>query len=273
MLIRIVVVAALAAAAVLAWMWYQEFREPAVPPELTTISPPEREPSEPRHPVPEPLPEPGYEIETDPPGEAEQPRPLPELPPLEDSDGWIHDRLAELAGAQAVENWLVDERLIERAVVFVNSLDADPIPQRMWPLQPAPGPARVREGEDDRLLWDEANADRYAPVIAVIETVSPEAAARFYLNHYRLFQQAYAEMAGSGAYFNDRLVEVIDHLLATPDFPEPIEVESWEGRYRFADESLEEQSSGRKMLLRMSNEQARELREWLEEVRSHITDA
>ena len=34
---------------------------------------------------------------------------------------------------------------------------------------------------------------------------------------YPLFQQAYEDLGYPGKYFNDRLVEVIDHLLQTPE--------------------------------------------------------
>jgi len=43
-----------------------------------------------------------------------------------------------------------------------------------------------------------------------------------YVEYYPLFQQAYDDLGYPSAYFNDRLVEVIDHLLETPDTKDPM---------------------------------------------------
>ena len=42
-----------------------------------------------------------------------------------------------------------------------------------------------------------------------------------YKQYYPLFQQAYVDLGYPEGYFNDRLVEVIDHLLATPGRDRP----------------------------------------------------
>lgn len=272
MLTRILVVVIVLVAAAMAWLWYEEFRDPAVPVESATIEPPELEDPEPTHPVPEPSPEPLPEPDTDAGADGPDPvpRPLPILPRLDESDGWILERLAEMFGAEGVEQWLVEERIVERAVVFVNNLDTRPIPVRMWPVQPLAGSPEIG-GEDESLSWSEQNAARYEPAVETLLTVDPEVAAGFYIRHYRLFQQAHTELAQSEDYFNDRLVEVIDHLLETPEMPAEFKVEDWEGRYRFADEDLEAESPGRKMLLRMGPENADAVRSWLREFRGHVT--
>lgn len=271
MLTRILVVLIVLAAVVTAWLWYDQNRQPAEP-GRATIEPVAPEPPEARYPVPETLPEPEPAPESDQAaGQADtEPRPLPPLPELDESDDWIRERLADLLGAEAVANRLVDERLIERAVVFINSLDGRAVPLRMWPLRPLDSDAEIREA-GERLFWDRSNAARYRPWIDLMESVDPEAAARLYVHHYRLFQEAYARLAPSQDYFNDRLVEVIDHLLAAPEAPPEPEVESWEGRYRFADEDLEAESFGRKTLLRLGPGQAGEVRDWLREFRAHVT--
>ena len=46
--------------------------------------------------------------------------------------------------------------------------------------------------------------------------------ASIYVRYYPLFQEAYEELGYPGRYFNDRVIEIIDHLLQTPDIVEPI---------------------------------------------------
>ena len=70
-----------------------------------------------------------------------------------------------------------------------------------------------------------------------------------YVRLYPLFQRAYEELGYPGQYFNDRVVEVIDSLLATPNVTEPIKVKritvdggapsAGGGLYVFEDLSLE----------------------------------
>jgi len=62
---------------------------------------------------------------------------------------------------------------------------------------------------------------------------------RVYLRFYPLFQQAYQDLGYPNGYFNDRLVKVIDVLLATPQIAGPIELVRPKVMYAFADPTLE----------------------------------
>lgn len=274
MLTRFLVVLVLLVAAVMAWLWYDEYRQPEAPVEPASIELPDPEDPEPRHPVPEPSPDPAPMPEPDEDDDRPDPapEPLPELPRLDESDDWIVERLAGMFGAESVGDWLVEERIIERAVVFINNLDAKPVPIRMWPVRPLDSSPEIDGDDEAPLVWSEDNAARYESAVETLLAADPETAAQFYIRHYRLFQQAYAELAESENYFNDRLVDVIDHLLDAPEVPQRPEVEEWEGRYRFADPDQEAESAGRKMLMRLGPEQARQVRDWLQAFRGHITN-
>jgi hypothetical protein len=101
---------------------------------------------------------------------------------------------------------------------------------------------------------------------------------------YPLFQQSYQELGYPRGYFNDRLVEVIDQLLATPEPVGPLAVHLTEVkgpitsdrpwvRYEFADPALQALPAGSKMLLRMGPDNARRLKAKLAELRAAITRA
>jgi hypothetical protein len=81
--------------------------------------------------------------------------------------------------------------------------------------------------------------------------------ATLYFRYYPLFQQAYRDLGNPDGYFNDRLVEVIDHLLATPDVPEPIRLVRPKVMYEYADPKLQALSSGQKLLIRLDSAQRR----------------
>ena len=70
--------------------------------------------------------------------------------------------------------------------------------------------------------------------------------------------------------FNDRLVDVIDLLLATPTPEEPITLMRPKVLYEYSLEELEELSAGQKLLLRMGSEHAATIKEVLREFRAQI---
>ena len=109
-------------------------------------------------------------------------------------------------------------------------------------------------------------------------------AAALYVQWYPMFQQAYRELGYPQGYFNDRMVAVIDRLLATPEPAPPLTVRLTEVkgpiaserpwvRYEFADPALEALPAGSKMLLRMGPEQAQRLKGKLAAFRAAITRA
>jgi hypothetical protein len=77
-------------------------------------------------------------------------------------------------------------------------------------------------------------------------------------------------MGYSRRYFNDRLVEVIDHLLATPDPATPLLLEPRIRRVIYADPALEALSAGQKILLRMGDENRRRVVKVLRDFRTAI---
>ena len=81
-----------------------------------------------------------------------------------------------------------------------------------------------------------------------------------YVRHYPLFQQAYREIGYPNGHFNDRLVEAIDLMLATPEAPASLKLVQPKIFYEFADRDLEQLPAGQKLMLRIGREQ-REARE------------
>jgi hypothetical protein len=249
-----------------AWFYWSQGRapEPRVeeerPPAASTAT---EAPSEPVHPLPEPEP-----------ATTEKPALRP-LPPLDQSDEYFEMALTDLFG-NALEEQLVDARLIERMVATVDNLPRDEVAERIKPLDTVPGQFTVESesenGANARYSIDPANYERYDALVAMVTDTSPEDMAELYRRFYPLFQKAYVDLGYPDAYFNDRVVEVIDHLLATPDIAEPVELVRPHVLYEFADPELESLSSGQKAMLRIGSENRAVVKAKLQEFRQLITE-
>ena len=114
------------------------------------------------------------------------------------------------------------------------------------------------------------NAARYAPYVGLVEAIDAKKAVALYVHLYPLFQQAYVDLGYPNGYFNDRLVQVIDNLLATPDVQGPIRLVVPHVLYQYEDPELEGRSSGQKLLLRMGSANAGKVKAKLRELRAAI---
>jgi hypothetical protein len=88
---------------------------------------------------------------------------------------------------------------------------------------------------------------------------------------YPLFQQAYQELGYPKGHFNDRLVDVIDHLLAAPEVTAPVKLVRPKVFYLFADPALEARSAGQKILMRVGSENAALIKAKLRDIRGELT--
>ncbi len=77
-------------------------------------------------------------------------------------------------------------------------------------------------------------------------------------------------MGYPSAYFNDRLIEVIDHLLAAPEVKDPVSLVQPAVRYEFADPALQSLSAGQRIMLRMGNANAMKVKAKLREIRREL---
>lgn len=194
---------------------------------------------------------------------AEPPSPLPALA---ESDGALRDALARLIGSRALAALVQPDRLAMRIVATVDSLPRASAPARLLPLRPAPGTFETADGK----AIGARNAARYEAYMALLRAVDARACVDLYVRFYPLFQKAYAELGFPKAYFNDRLIEAIDNLLATPKVAEPIALVRPKVLYEFAAPELESASAGQKILLRMGSTNSAKVKAKLREIRAEL---
>jgi hypothetical protein len=193
-----------------------------------------------------------------------------ELPSLDDSDRAMREGLSGLFGARRLAEFFVVEGIIPRIVATVDGLPRDPVPLGVWPVKPMAGEFLV-ERDGAGLAISPKNQARYESHVRLAESVEPRKLVALYIRYYPLFQRAYEELGNPQGYFNDRLVEAIDDLLATPEVPGPFRLVKPHARYEFADPALQARSAGQKLLLRMGPQHASHLKVVLRQIRQGVT--
>jgi len=151
----------------------------------------------------------------------------------------------------------------------VDSLARQDVAARMNPAKP-PADKFVTAGEGDSIVLGAANFARYAPWIELVDSLDADATVALYKRLYPQFQAAYENLGNPDGYFNDRVVEVIDHLLSAPEAPATIALAQPNVLYEFADPALEAESAGRKLLLRMGPGNAARVKAKLREIRNRV---
>ena len=217
----------------------------------------------------EPAPAPGtprYPIESaTPQAAAETP-----LPAVADSDPSLQDALASLFAGAPLDRIFHMEQIVPRFVATIDNLPRQTVALSRMAVKPIGGNPDTTQA-DGRILLRADNETRYQPYLKVMEQVDTQKLVQAYVRYYPLFQKAYVELGYPNGYFNDRLVEVIDHLLAAPDVPAPIALVQPKVLYEFADPALESRSAGQKILMRMGPVNEARVKVKLRDIRRALT--
>ena len=259
---KIVIVVALAVVGGVGyWFWSQgrEAPAPVVPP--APVAPAPRPPPPPdtrpegqiQHPLTPPSPEPRARA----------------LPGLDESDPFVRERMNGVFGARRLAEFFLMEGFIRRLVATIDSLPREQVASDSWPVRPVSGELVV-DTDSSGLMLSTRNQERYLSRVRLAESIDPKRLVDSYARLYPLFQQAYRDLGYPKGYFNDRLIEVIDHLLQTPEVTGLIRLQQPNIRYQFADPDLQGRSAGQKLLLRMGPEHARRIKKVLKDLRVEI---
>lgn len=213
--------------------------------------------------VPAPAAEPAIQY----PIEAVEP-PAQPLPELAESDGAVSDALAELFGGD-LEKFFNLRDIVQRVVATIDNLPREHVSLRLMPVKPLPG-LFVTTGKGESLALSPENAARYRPYVRMVEAVPTAVLVAVYRRFYPLLQKQYENLGYPERYFNDRVVVVIDHLLAVPDVERPVLLTQPRVLYEFVDPKLEGLSAGQKVLVRMGRENVIKVKAKLREIREAL---
>jgi hypothetical protein len=194
-----------------------------------------------------------------------------------DPDAAVAAGLNSLFGAQELAAWLFPDRLARRLVATTDNLSRNTRTEQLRPLRAPAGALLVKREIVDATVGEERitlaaeNTARYNVPVALLAKTDMQQAAMLYRQLYPLLQRAYEDLGYPGRYFNDRVVDTIDHLLKTPEPEGPLLLEQPKVLYQFADADLEALSSGQKLLLRMGVAHARVVKQKLREFRGLVS--
>ena len=242
-----------------AYYLYYSSKAPAPPP-----APPSRADAGPAKGSAQAEPAIRYPLET-----AAAEKPATPLPSLDESDAAFREALAGVLGKKSLAELLRPERIVRHIVATIDNLPRATAASRVMPLTPTPG-AFVVDGRSDGALIGRGNPARYAQRIRVLQSIDARQLVDLYLRFYPLLQNAYVELGYPGRYFNDRLIEALDDLLAAPDIVAPIKLVRPKVLYQYADPELEARSAGQKIMLRIGVGNAGLVKAKLREIRREI---
>ena len=192
------------------------------------------------------------------------------LPALDVSDSTMKNALGGLFSDQTLIELFQLQDFVRRIVATVDNLPRNKVALRLIPVKRAGGKFLVA-GKDGSLAISALNAARYALHLRLAAAIDTGKLVALYIHFYPLFQQAYQELGYPKGYFNDRLVDVIDHLLAAPEVKAPVKLVQPNVFYLFADPELEARSAGHKLLMRVGSDNASMIKAKLSDIRSELT--
>lgn len=195
---------------------------------------------------------------------------LAALPPLDASDAVMLAALQTLWSGGGIASFLEPRDLIRNFVATVDNLPRHALAAQKSPVKPVAGSFGTASAGNG-LVIGESNPLRYAPYVRLLESVDAKGLVTLYARHYPLFQQAYRELGYPNGHFNDRLVEAIDLMLATPESQAALKVVQPKIFYEFADRDLEQLPAGQKLMLRIGRENAALVNKRLREIRALVT--
>jgi hypothetical protein len=249
-------VIAVLAIALLTFAWFRYGRAPE-PTEPETSPPPAADSGA------------GTEPASTPPPAADA-TPVEPLPSLSHSDPYVKVELDALFGS-GLEELLAKEAIIEKFVATVDNLPRDKFAERLRPVGKLSGTfTAVESTAADHYEFAPDNERRYDYLVSLLTTTPTDDLVKMYGRFYPLLQEAYVGLGYPDGEFHVRLLEVLDHLSATPEPDGAPSLVRPHVLYQYADADLEALSSGQKILLRMGPQHRAAVRERLNELRDAL---
>lgn len=198
--------------------------------------------------------------------------------PPDNARSLVEAGLNELLGPRTVLKMLQVDQFVARVVATVDNLGRGFAAPRLWPVNPTAGRFEVVK-QGGQTVISAANHARYAAFVALVSQLDAARTVALYTRFYPLFQRAHEDLGYPRQHFNDRLVDVIDLLLATPEPVGPVAVHLVEisgpvkpvrpwVRYEYLDPALQALPAGPRMLLRLSPADRQQVKAKLQQLRA-----
>lgn len=196
--------------------------------------------------------------------------PVVDLPRLNDSDGFVVEKLKGLSSGAALLNFLVDDQLVRKVVVLVENVSRGQYPQTALPYKPVTEEMQVTSVDGKLFTMDEASYHRFDAAIAAFVALDTDQAVGLYRLLSPLLQQAYAEIGFRDAEFEQALIRAIDAVLMAPEVEGPFQLVKPSVMFLYADTRLEELANINKQLIRIGPDNSAQLKAKLREFKQAL---
>ncbi len=195
------------------------------------------------------------------PPSAQQPTPEPiKLPDLDDSDGFVRERMQQVSEDAHFSRWLTADDLLRRSASYLDGLSRGVVLSKIFPLS-APQD-KFTTHKDGQTIWLNAgNYERYDDTIDALMSLDTVAAAKMFHLARPLLEASFSEMGYNPRQMEGIILQAIDRVLATPIIVEPIELIHESVFYEFADPELEALLPVQKQVLRTGPENTQKLQQ------------
>jgi Protein of unknown function (DUF3014) len=188
-----------------------------------------------------------------------------ELPPLDETDPIVRERVGALSSDPAIATWLTTNDLVRNVTRVVQAIAEDRgVARHLEALRPRQ-PFAVQESRG-RVTIDPRTYRRYDAIAVAVGSLDARASAMLFSTFRPRLNDAYAELGFPNTSFDATLEDALVTLVSTPVPDGPIEVIPRGGTYAFADSRLESLAPAQKQLLRMGPENARAVKAKLREI-------
>jgi Protein of unknown function (DUF3014). len=193
-------------------------------------------------------------------------------PALDESDAFVEESFRLLYDHQKYGHLFILKDVIRNFVVTIDNMTGSKLPQKYSLTKPPAALFLAQKDAAENEYIDPGNYVRYKIYAECAEAIDIRKFISLYIRYYPLFQKAYLDLGYPGRYFNDRFIQVLDHLLVTPEVQGPIKLVRPKVFYKFADPELEALSAGQKLLIRIGPDNAAKIKERLKELRSALAN-
>ncbi|WP_455199534.1 DUF3014 domain-containing protein [Kaarinaea lacus] len=192
------------------------------------------------------------------------------LPSLLQSDDRIKEIVSGIYDDELVSQILQQTGIIHRFVLTIDSLPGETVSLKYRLLPPTPGKFQTHKESSNKIFVDPDNFARYDTYTQLLDKMDTIQFVKWYTRFYPLIQEEYDALGYKNRYFNDRFIDVIDHLLETPELTGPIELVQPGVLYDYVDPKMQTLSAGQKILFRIGPENRKAVKAKLIELREGL---
>ena len=199
--------------------------------------------------------EPIVEVVEDPIVVPEEPKVV--LPSLEESDGWLKERLPSITWRKELLKLVIDDDMIRRFVVFTDNFSQGMVAYEHSPLVKPASEFTAKEINQDgqiTIKWDEMSTRRFSLYVDLLRSLDSDELITWYYELKPLIDEAYRELGYPDEDFTDILQDAMTKVLDMEVPKERQELVRPSVMYQYKDEYYESMDDADKLLLRLGKE-------------------